>query len=259
MPAGVTDSIFISNARGSHVLDVDGNEYIDYKLGHGPVILGHGHPAVLDKVHQYDKRGAIYGSDTPLEVTLAEKIRSIVPSVEMIRYHISGTEATMHAIKIARACTGKEKILKFEGQYHGIHDYVSFSTEPGTESRRGTAQPDSIGIPKAIGKLTLVSEWNDFDVVEKTVKKHSDNIAAIITEPIIANAAVIPPRDSYLKFLRELCDKNGIVLIFDEVKTGFRVAKGGAQELLGVKPHLTTPAKSLGNSIPFRRWSGQRK
>jgi glutamate-1-semialdehyde 2,1-aminomutase len=252
MPDGVADSIFINNAKGSHIWDVDRNEYIDYKLGYGPVILGHSHPAVQNKVHEYDKRGVIYGSDAPLEITLAEKIRSIVPSAKMIRYYVSGTEATMHALKIARAYTGKEKILKFEGQYHGVHDYVSFSTEWNAKSRHGKKpQPDSIGIPKALEKLILVSEWNDFDAVEKIVKKESNNLAAIITEPIMANAAVIPPRDGYLAFLKELCDKNDIVLIFDEVKTGFRVAKGGAQELFGVKSHLTALAKSFGNGYPI--------
>lgn len=252
MPDGVADSIFINSAKGSHIWDVDGNEYIDYKLGHGPVILGHSHPSVQNKVHEYDKRGVIYGSDIPLEITLAEKIRSIVPSAEMIRYFVSGTEATMNAIKIARAYTGKEKILKFEGQYHGLHDYLSFSTEPSATSHRGKKpQPDSIGIPKALEKLILVNDWNDFDAVEKTVKKESNNLAAIITEPIMANAAVIPPRDGYLAFLKELCDKKDIVLIFDEVKTGFRVAKGGAQELFGVRPHLTALAKSFGNGYPI--------
>lgn len=253
MPDGVAESIFIDNARGSHIWDIDGNEYIDYKLGQGPVILGHSHPAVQNKVHEHDKRGVIYGSDTPLEITLAEKIRDIIPSAEMIRYYVSGTEATMNAIKIARAYTGREKILKFEGQYHGFHDYLSFSTEPGPKSHYGSKkpQPDSIGIPKALEKLILVNNWNDFDAVEKTVKKESKNLAAIITEPIMANAAVIPPKDGYLEFLKELCDKNDIVLIFDEVKTGFRVAKGGAQELFGVTPHLTTLAKSFGNGYPI--------
>jgi glutamate-1-semialdehyde 2,1-aminomutase len=259
LPDGVADSILVDNASGSHIWDVDGNQYIDYRLGYGPVILGHSHPAVQDRVHEYDKRGVIYGFDTPLEITVAEKIKSIVPSAEMIRFYVSGTEATMHAIKIARAYTGKEKILKFEGQYHGVHDYVSFSTEPSAESRRGKAQPDSIGIPKAIQKLTLVNEWNDFDVVEKTIRKESKNIAAIITEPVMSNAAVIPPQDGYLKFLKELSDKNDIVLIFDEVKTGFRMAKGGAQELFGVKPHLTALAKSFGNGYPISAVVGLRE
>src|ERR687895_158393 len=253
MPDGVAESIFINNAMGSHIWDVDGNEYIDYKLGQGPVILGHSHPAVQNRVHEHDKRGVIYGSDTPLEITLAEKIRSIIPSAEMIRYYVSGTEATMNAIKIARAYTGKEKILKFEGQYHGFHDYLSFSTESSSKSRYGSKkpQPDSIGIPKSLEKLILVNDWNDFDAVEKTVKKESKNTAAIITEPIMANAAVIPPLDGYLAFLKELCEKNDVLLIFDEVKTGFRVAKGGAQQLFGVKPHMATFAKALGNGYPI--------
>lgn len=259
LPDGVADSILLDNAQGSHIWDVDGNEYIDYNLGSGSVILGHSYPAVQDRVHEYDKKGVIYGFDTPLEITIAEKIESIVPSAEMIRFYVSGTETTMHAIKIARAYTGKEKILKFEGQYHGVHDYVSFSTAPSAESPRGKAQPDSIGIPKAVQKLTLVNQWNDFDAVEKTIRKESNNIAAIITEPVMANAAVIPPQDGYLKFLKELCDKNDIVLIFDEVKTGFRISKGGAQELFGVKPHLTALAKSFGNGYPISAVVGLRE
>jgi glutamate-1-semialdehyde 2,1-aminomutase len=252
MPAGVSDSIFIDSAKDSHIWDIDGNEYIDFKLGHGPVILGHSHPAVLNKVHEYDERGVIYGSDTPLEITLAQKLRSIVPSAEMIRFFVSGTEATMSAIKIARAYTRKDKILKFEGQYHGLHDYLSFSTEPKFRTRMSKKPlPDSIGIPKALEKLILVNDWNDFDEVEKTVRKESNNLAAIITEPIMANAAVIPPLEGYLAFLKELCDKNNVVLIFDEVKTGFRLAKGGAQELFGIKPNLTAFAKSLGNGYPI--------
>jgi glutamate-1-semialdehyde 2,1-aminomutase len=247
MPSKVLDSIFVSKAKGSHIWDVDGNEYVDYKLGYGPVILGHAHPAVLKRVHEYDQKGISYGFDNALEVAVAEKIKSLVPSAERIRFFVSGTEATMHAIRIARAQTKKEKILKFEGQYHGAHDYVLFSVEPG--NGRGK-QPDAPGIPKAVESLVMVERWNDFDAVEKTVNKNSKDLAAIITEPIMANASVIPPRDGYLKFLKEICEKNDMLLIFDEVKTGFRVAKGGAQELLGVKPHLTTLAKALGNGYP---------
>lgn len=251
LPDGVADSIIVDGAKGSHIWDVDGKEYIDYKLGSGSVLLGHSHPAVQDAVHEHDDKGVIYGFDAPLEASVAEKLGSLVPSAEMIRFYVSGTEATMHSIKIARAYTGKEKILKFEGEYHGVHDYVSFSTEPGAKSPRGKVQPDSIGIPKALQKLTLVNEWNDFDAVEKTVKKESKNLAAIITEPVMTNGAVIPPKDGYLEFLKELCDKHNIVLIFDEVKTGFRIAPGGAQQLYGVKPHLTALAKSFGNGYPI--------
>jgi len=249
MPEGTTDEIFAGKAQGSRIWDVDGNEYIDYKLGYGPVILGHSNPDVQDRVHEYDRNGVIYGMDHPLEIDVARKIKSLMPGAEMVRYFVTGTEATMNAIKIARANTGKEKIIKFEGQYHGFHDYVSFSTEPKPKSKKGTPQPDFRGIPRALQKLVIVKEWNDFDAVEKAAKK--SDIAAIITEPIMANSSVIPPQEGYLKFLKELCDKNGIVLIFDEVKTGFRVARGGAQELFRVRPHLTALAKSFGNGYPI--------
>lgn len=258
MPSGATDKIFINNAHGSHVWDVDENEYIDYKLGYGPVILGHSHPEIQKRVHEYDQRGVIYGSDHPLEIEVAKKIRSLMPSAEMIRYFVTGTEATMNAIKIARAYTGKERIIKFEGHYHGFHDYVSFSTEPKPKSKKGVPQPDVRGIPRTLQKLVIVKEWNDFDAVEKAVKK-SAGIAAIITEPVMANSSLIPPQNGYLKFLKELCDKNGIVLIFDEVKTGFRVAKGGAQELYSVRPHLTALAKSFGNGYPISAVAGMKE
>lgn len=251
MPSGVTEDIFVNKAQGSHIWDVDGNEYIDYKLGYGPVILGHSYPDVQKRVHEYDQRGVIYGFDHPLEIKVAKKIKSLMPGAEMVRYFVTGTEATMNAIKIARAFTGKEKILKFEGHYHGFHDYVSFSTEPNPKSPRSKPQPDLKGIPKALQKLVIVREWNDFDAVEKAVKKSAGTIAAIITEPIMANSSVIPPQEGYLKFLKELCEKNDIVLIFDEVKTGFRVSKGGAQGLFKIRPHLTALAKSFGNGYPI--------
>ncbi|HEU4823384.1 MAG TPA: aminotransferase class III-fold pyridoxal phosphate-dependent enzyme [Nitrososphaeraceae archaeon] len=170
-------------------------------------------------------------------------MKSLIPSAKMVRYFVSGTEATMHAIRMARAYTKKEKILKFEGHYHGSHDYVLFLIQPDTKRGPAKPRPDSEGIPKSIEKLVIVNQWNDFDEVERTVRKAAGNIAAIITEPIMANASVIPPLDGYLKFLKEL--------IFDEVKTGFRVAEGGAQQLFGVKPHLTTLAKALGNGYPI--------
>lgn len=251
MPEGVAEEIFAVRARGSHLWDADGNEYIDYKLGYGPVILGHGHPGVQERVREYSEQGVIYGTDHPLEISVARKIRTLMPGAEMTRFFVTGTEATMNAIKISRAYTGREGIVKFEGHYHGFHDYVSFSTEPDPKKPRSKPQPDMKGLPKALQKLVLVEEWNDFDRIEKTVRKNADKIAAIITEPIMANSSVIPPQRGYLKFLKELCDRNDIVLIFDEVKTGFRVGKGGAQRLFGVKPHLTAIAKSFGNGYPI--------
>lgn len=256
MPKGAVDEIFIDRAKGSHIWDVDGNEYVDYKLGSGPVILGHGNPAVLKRVHEYDARGLSYALSNPMEIVLAKKIKSLVPCAEMIRYFVSGTEATMHAIRMARAYTKKDKVLKFEGHYHGAHDYVLFATEPESKGKARPA-PDSQGIPDALKKLVMVSQWNDFDAVEKTVKSEPDNnIAAIITEPVMSNAGVIPPLQGYLDFLKELCDKNNIVLIFDEVKTGFRVSEGGAQQLFGVNPHIATFAKALGNGYPISAVAG---
>jgi len=251
MPTGAADSIFIENAKGSHIWDVDGNEYIDFKLGWGPVILGHSHPAVQKNVHEYDNKGICYALGNTLEIEVAKKIKSLVPSAEMIRFFVSGTEATMHAIRIARAYTKREKIVKFEGHYHGTHDYALFSVEPKYHFSPGKPEPNCLGIPDSLNKLVIVDQWNDFDSIEKTVKKEATSIAAIITEPIMANNSVIPPRQGYLRFLKELCEENDIVLIFDEVKTGFRVSKGGAQQLFGVKPHLTTFAKALGNGYPI--------
>ena len=251
MPDGVANSIFVKKARGSHIWDVDGNEYIDYRLGWGPVILGHSHRTVQKKVHEYDKNGICYALDNPLEITVGQKIKSLVPGAEIIRYFVTGTEATMHAIRIARAFTKKDRVLKFEGHYHGANDYALFSVDPSPHSPLDKPQPASQGIPNALKELVIISQWNDFNAVEKAIKKEAKNTAAIITEPIMANAAVIPPLDGYLAFLKELCEKNDVLLIFDEVKTGFRVAKGGAQQLFGVKPHMTTFAKALGNGYPI--------
>jgi glutamate-1-semialdehyde 2,1-aminomutase len=250
-PKGAADNIFIDKAKGSHIWDIDGNEYIDYKLGWGPVILGHSNPTVLKRIHECDNSGICHAFGNTLEIAVAEKIRSLVPSAEMIRFFVTGTEATMHAIRIARAYTKKKKIVKFEGHYHGTHDFMLFSVILGANTPMGKAVPNCWGIPDALKDLIIVAQWNDFDTIEKTVRKEAPNIAAIITEPIMANSSVIPPQDRYLHFLKELCEKNDIVLIFDEVKTGFRVSEGGAQQLFGVKPHLTTFAKALGNGYPI--------
>jgi glutamate-1-semialdehyde 2,1-aminomutase len=244
---------------GSHLWDVDGNEYIDYRLGFGPVILGHSYPAIHERIHEYDEKGIIFALDNPLEVNVAEKVRAVVPSAEMVRFSVTGTEATMHAIRIARGYTGREKIIKFEGAYHGAHDNLLFSTEPPFDSPRGVPFPSSLGIPKSLKDLILVQEWNDFNSIEKTVSKHGDEVAAIICEPVMGNAAVIPPVPGFLELLKKLCDKHGIVLIFDEVKTGFRLAPGGAQQLFGVTPHLSTFAKSLANGYPVSMITGSRE
>lgn len=257
-PTYMPCSIFVAKARGSHLWDVDGNEYIDYRMGFGPVILGHSDPRIHEAVHRIDENGLVYALSHELEISVAKKITSMVPCAEMVRFCNSGTEATMHAIRVARAYTAREKIVKFEGMYHGAHDYVLYSTDPAFDRLKGAprAIPQSAGMPRAVHKLCLVERWNDFDRIEKLVKHRGDEIAAIITEPIMGNCAAIMPTDGYLKHLRDLCTDHGILLIFDEVKTGFRVAAGGAQERFGVTPDLATFAKSLGNGYPVACFVG---
>lgn len=250
-------SIFVERAKGAYLWDADGNRYIDYRLGFGPVILGHSFPQVHAATHKMTQKGVIFGLDTRLEVEVAKKIQQAVPCAEMVRYSTSGTEATMHAIRFARAYTGKEKILKFEGHYHGAHDYVLFSTDPPVEKTKDDVPyMMSHGIPTAIRNLVLVEPWNDFEKVEQAVRKNHKEIAAIITEPVMGNSAVVPPKQGYLKHLKELCDRYNIVLIFDEVKTGFRLGMGGAQEMFKVTPHMATFAKSVGNGYPISLITG---
>lgn len=251
-------TMFIKKALGSHIWDVDGNKYIDYRLGYGPVILGHSYKKIHDVVHKADERGLVYAADNELIIDVAKLIKKFVPSVEMVRFANSGTEATMAAIRVAKAFTKKDKIIKFEGHYHGWHDAVTFSVKPGYTCARRSI-PASLGIPKEFSKYTLAAcEWNNFDNIEKTVKENHKDVAAIITEPVMGNAAAIPPKEGYLQHLRELCDSYNIVLIFDEVKTGFRLAKGGAQHLFKVKPDLSTFAKSLGNGYPIAAFGGRK-
>lgn len=249
-------TIFAKKAFGSHIWDVDNNKYIDYRLGFGPIILGHSYPPVTKALNAAEKRGTIYALDNELELEVAKTIIEMVPCAEMVRFSVTGTEATMHAIRAARAYTKKEVIVKFEGHYHGAHDYLLYSTSPPYDTKiRPYAM--SRGIPKAIEKLVMVETWNNFQAIESTVKKHHRKIAAIITEPMMGNASGIMPKPGYLKFLKELCDRYGIVLIFDEVKTGFRVSRGGAQELYNVTPHLATFAKSMSNGYPMSAIAGE--
>jgi glutamate-1-semialdehyde 2,1-aminomutase len=251
-------TIFAKRAYGSHIWDVDGNKYIDYRLGFGPIILGHGYPSVTEHVAKEIKKGTVYALDTELEIEVSKQMKEMVPCAEMVRFSVTGTEATMHAIRVARAYTGKDVIVKFEGHYHGGHDYLLWSTSPPYDSKtRPYAQ--SMGIPPGIRKLIMVETWNNFSSIESLLKKHHKKIAAIITEPIMGNAAAIMPKPGYLKHLRELCDRYDVVLIFDEVKTGFRVSRGGAQELFGVKPDLATFAKSMSNGYPMSAIVGKKE
>lgn len=260
-PSYMPCTFFIKRAHGSKIWDVDGNRYIDYRLGYGPIILGHCYKSVRKAVHNAIKTSTLDGFEHKETIELAKKIQHCVPSMEMMRFANSGTEATMSAVRVARACTKKNKIIKFDGHYHGHHDYVLFSTHHMFRSEQkkyvkmATA---STGVPKSISKLVIVEDWNNFEAIEKTVKKHHKDVAAIITEPIMGNASAIMPKPGYLKHLKELCEKHGIVLIFDEVKTGFRVSLGGAQKVFGVRPHMSTFAKALGNGYPIAVFGGQK-
>jgi glutamate-1-semialdehyde 2,1-aminomutase len=249
------EPFFVERGSGCHLYDADGNEYIDYVLSWGPLILGHAHPAVVEAVTEAAKAGTSYGAPTRLEVELAEAVREIYPSMEMLRFVSSGTEATMSAVRVARGFTGRDLILKFEGCYHGHGD--SFLVKAGS----GVATlglPNSPGVPADLSKLTLVAGFNDLDAVTELFRQHEGRIAAIIVEPVVGNSGFIPPDLEFLPELRRLTKEDGALLIFDEVMTGFRVSRGGAQELFGIRPDLTTLGKVIGGGLPVGAYGGRR-
>ncbi len=255
--------IFISKAKGAKIYDVDGNEYIDYHLAFGPVVLGHAHPSVVAAVKNQLDKGIIYGFSNELEVEVAKKIKKYVPSAQMVRFCNSGTEATYHAIRVARAYTKRWKIVKFEGAYHGWHDYVSVSSGPSLRNAGPRESPipvpDTDGLSMEVAKNTIVVPFNDSEVLEKTIKKQKDDIAALITEPVLhGSATCIPPKKGFLKFLREITMKYEIILVFDEVVSGFRHNLGGAQKLFNVTPDLTTFAKAMANGFPVAAVCGRK-
>ncbi|MEJ2732046.1 MAG: guanitoxin biosynthesis PLP-dependent transaminase GntE [Anaerolineae bacterium] len=265
LPFGVTsnfrywgegENLAVSHAEGTYIWDLDGNRYIDYRCGFGPVILGHGHPAVVGRIAETIHNGNVYALTHELEVKVAERIVQMCPGVDKVRYANSGGEATMHALRIARSHTGREKIIKFEGQYHGMHDYVLFSTVSSPAGSLGHRRspipsPTSSGIPKVIHQLVITLPYNDFEMLERTVKQSWGDVAAIIVEPILGNMGGTMPQPGWLELIRKLCDEYGIVMIMDEVKTGFRIAPGGAHEYFGVCGDLVTYAKALGNGFPI--------
>jgi glutamate-1-semialdehyde 2,1-aminomutase len=249
------DPVFITRANGSKLWDADGNMYIDYVGSWGPMLLGHSHPAVIAKVKKAAEGGLSFGAPTEIEILIAEKICSMVPSVEMVRMVNSGTEATLSAIRLARAYTGREKIIKFEGCYHGHGD--SFLIKAGSGALTlGT--PDSPGVTEGTARDTLIARYNDIGSVEELFEKNSGSIAAVIVEPVVGNMGCVPPVDGFLGKLRELCTQNGTLLIFDEVMTGFRLARGGAQEKYGILPDLTTLGKVIGGGMPVGAYGGRR-
>lgn len=265
MPGGVSsparafaavggEAPFVASGRGARVVDEDGREYVDFVLAFGAHILGHGDPRVLSAVHAQVDRGLGFGASTSAEVELAARIVEAVPSVEMVRFVNSGTEATMSALRLARAATGRERLVKCAGGYHGHAD--AFLVEAGS----GVATlgiPGSPGVPRAVVSDTIVVPYNDADAVAAALRRHRGEVAAVVVEPVAGNIGCVPPRPGYLQALRSLCDEDGALLVFDEVITGFRIARGGAQERYGVLPDLTCLGKIIGGGFPVGAYGGR--
>lgn len=264
MPGGVNSPVrafkpypfFTSHAKGSKIHDVDGNTYIDYCLAYGPLMLGHTRSEIIEAVREQLEKGTMYGTPTEAEVRLAELVTNLVPCMEMMRLVNTGTEATMHAIRAARGYTGKDKIVKFEGCYHGAHDSVLVKAGSGATT---FGAPTSLGVPKDTTKNTIVLPFNDIELLEKAVDQNRGEIAAVILEPVIGNAGVVLPKDGYLQAIRKITKEDGIVLIFDEVITGFRLALGGAQEYYGVVPDMTTLGKIMGGGFLIGAFGGKKE
>ena len=245
---------FVERAGGSKIVDVDDNSYIDYCLAYGPLILGHADPKVVREVSAQLAIGSAYGAPTENEIKLAKEVVDRIPSAEMVRFANSGTEATMSAIRVARGFTKRDKIIKFEGAYHGAHDYVLVKGGSGA-----ACLPDSAGIPKKKKKNTLSVPFNDEEALTELIEKEGENIACLIMEVVMGNVGCIEPKPGFLEFVRKITEENGIVLIFDEVITGFRASRGGAQEYYGVTPDLTTLGKIVGGGLPMGAFCGKRE
>ncbi len=267
MPGGVNSPVrafravggipfFVAKGEGCYLWDVDGNKFIDFVCSWGPLILGHAHPEVVSAVKEAVEKGTTYGTPTELEVLLAEKIQQAFPSMEMLRLVNSGTEATMSAIRVARGYTGRKKIVKFEGCYHGHADYLLVKVGSGATT---FGIPDSAGVPEGTAQDTIVLPYNDVQAFNETMDAMGDEIAAVIVEPIAGNMGVVLPKPEFLKALREQTEKHGTVLIFDEVITGFRVAFGGAQSLYGIRPDMTCLGKIVGGGFPLAAYGGRKE
>ena len=248
--------LFIDCGEGPYLYDVDGNRYIDYVLSWGPLITGHAHPNVVKAIQDSAVKGTSYGAPSPLEVELAKRVMEFMPNIEMIRFVNSGTEATMSALRLARAYTRRDKIIKFDGCYHGHADLLLVQAGSGVAT---LGLPDSPGVPADTVKDTLVADFNNLDSVEALFRKYPEQIAAIIVEPVAGNMGVVPPLPGFLEGLRAITAREGALLIFDEVMTGFRVHKGGAQALYKVKPDLTTLGKVIGGGLPVGAYGGRRE
>ena len=249
------EPIVVDHAAGARLWDADENEYIDYVCSWGALILGHAHPKVVQAITEQARRGTSYGMPTELEVELATRIRNALPSCEKVRFVSSGTEATMSAVRLARAATNRDLIIKFDGCYHGHSDSFLSEAGSGLATLGISACP---GVPQALASLTLNAPYNDAAAVEKLFELHHGKIAAVIVEPVAANMGVVPPKPEFLKALRELTSRHGALLIFDEVITGFRLCYGGAQTLFGITPDLTTLGKIIGGGLPVAAYGGRR-
>ncbi len=269
MPLGVNSNFrywgkgntpYVQKAKGAYLWDADGNKYIDYRMAFGPIILGHAYEEVNSKVHEEIELGVLCAMTCELEIEVAEMIHAMCPAMEMIRLACSGTEATMHALRVARAYTGREKVIKFEGMYHGFQDYTLWSTYSPAEAYGAVYNPipvpSSSGIPRRLNELIITLPFNNPDVLVKTLQHVGNEVAAIISEPCLGNCGAIEPQPGFLELIRKKCDEYGIVFILDEVKTGFRIARGGAQEFYKIKPDMGTYAKAMGNGYPIAAFGG---
>ena len=256
-------TLYMDKAKGAYLWDVDGKRYIDYRMAFGPIILGHSYDEVDAKVIEEIQRGTLSAMTYELEVALVEKIVEMCPAVEMARLACSGTEATMHAIRVARAYSGRELILKFEGNYHGFHDHTLWSTYAPVESYGSRRNPipvaASSGIPRVMGDKIITLPFNDFEGFERMMKSFGEQIAAVITEPCQGNCGALDPQPGFLELVRKLTTEYGAVFILDEVKTGFRFANGGAQEYYNIEPDMATYAKALGNGYPVAAFGGKKE
>ncbi len=246
--------LFVERAAGPYLFDADGNRYIDYVLSWGPLIVGHAHPQVVAALNAAAAHGTSFGAPTALETKLAQRVCELVPSAELVRFVNSGTEATMSALRLARAYTGRDKIIKFAGCYHGHGDMLLVKAGSGVAT---LGLPDSPGVPEGAAQDTLIADYNDLDSVKALFEANPEQIAAVIIEPVAGNMGVIPPADGFLQGLHDLTQQEGALLIFDEVMTGFRVSPGGAQELYGVRPDLTALGKVIGGGLPVGAYAGR--